>query len=80
MKKSIFSAEQDELRALLRKKRKQAGLTQLQLAERLGTSQSFVSKYESGELGLDLLELRQICQALGTSLSAFVKEFERHIQ
>ncbi len=76
MKKSIYSPEQVELLRLLREKRKGAGVSQIELAKRLGRSQSFVSKYESGELRLDLVELNLICRALGVSLSSFVRQFE----
>lgn len=79
MRKSIYSAEQTELLRLLREKRKRAGLSQAELARQLGRSQSFISKYESGELRLDLIELRGVCRALGTSLSSFVRQFERRI-
>lgn len=79
MKKSIYSAEQSELLKLLREIRKKAGLSQLELSRRLGRSQSFISKYESGELRLDLVELFSICRVTGKSLSAFVREFERRI-
>jgi len=77
VKKSIYSPEQSELLKLLREKRKAAGLSQTELALRLGRSQSFVSKYESGELRLDLVELSLICRALGLSLSSFVRQFEK---
>jgi len=53
-----------------------AGLRQADLAAKLKQSQSFVSKYESGERRLDLLELRQICNAIGLSLGEFVRRFE----
>lgn len=76
MRKSIYSFEQTELLGLLREARRGAKLTQSELARRLGRSQSFVSKYESGQSRLDLVELQSICRALGTSLSAFVREFE----
>jgi transcriptional regulator with XRE-family HTH domain len=79
VRKSIYSAEQTELLRLLREKRKGAGLSQMDLAKRLGRSQSFVSKYESGELRLDLVELRLICRTLGMSLSSFVRQFEKRI-
>jgi len=36
-----------------------AGLSQIQLAERLGVSQSFVAKYESGDRRLDLFQLER---------------------
>lgn len=80
MEKSIFSKHQEKLQALLRKVRADADLRQLDLAERLGQPQSFVSKYESGERRLDLLELRQICHAVGISLEEFVRRFEESIR
>ncbi len=46
------------------------------LAEILGVSQSFVTKYESGERRLDLIQLRHICTALGIKLSVFATEFD----
>jgi transcriptional regulator with XRE-family HTH domain len=66
----------DVLSSLLRQVRVEAGLTQAQLAELLKQPQSFVSKYESGERRLDLIEIKQICQALELSLAEFVKRFE----
>ena len=77
MKKSIYSTEQIELLKLLRETRKKAGLSQRELARQLGRSQSFISKYESGELQLDLIELSSVCRAMSISLSTFVREFER---
>ncbi len=65
------------LQTLLRQVRVEAGLRQSDLAGRLDQPQSFVSKYESGERRLDLLELRQICDAVGVSLEDFVRRFER---
>jgi len=80
MRKSIYSSYHRELIAMLRDLRQTAGLTQSQLAKKLGRSQSFISKYETGELRLDLLEIRSVCESMGTSLSAFVTEFERRIR
>lgn len=64
------------LRELLRQLRKDAGLRQEDLAKRLARPQSYVSKYESGERRLDLIELREIALALGTSLVDLVRRFE----
>lgn len=61
------------LTALLREIRLEADLTQLQLAERLGHAQSYVSKYETGEQRLDLIELHAICTVVGVSLVKFVE-------
>jgi transcriptional regulator with XRE-family HTH domain len=75
--KSIYSAGQEKLQRLLTETRGVAGLTQMALAKKLKRPQSFVSKYESGERRLDLVELQEICKALGISLVDFVKSFER---
>jgi len=76
LRKSIHSARQRELTALLRSLRDEAGLNQTELAGRLGKPQSFVSKYEAGERRLDVIELEQICIALGLTLGEFVKQYE----
>ena len=65
------------LKQLLREVRTEKGLTQVELAERLNEPQSFVSKYESGERRLDVLELREVCAALKISLTEFVGRLER---
>lgn len=76
MERTIHSNEQKQLRKLLRQIRLGAGIKQAGLAELLGKPQSFVSKYESGERRLDLLELRQVCKALGVPLTEFVVRLE----
>lgn len=64
---------------LLREIRGEAGLHQADLARLLGKPQSFVSKYETGERRLDILELRQICGALKVSLQEFVERLEKRL-
>src|ERR1700733_7736917 len=76
MSRYTGSSEQRRLRELLRQIRTEASLRQGDLAKKLKQSQSFVSKYESGERRLDLLELQQICRAVGLSLVQFVHRFE----
>jgi transcriptional regulator with XRE-family HTH domain len=58
--------------------REEGGLWQTEVARRLGRPQSFVSKYESDQRRLDLIELEEVCHALGISLLEFVARFERH--
>ncbi len=77
MEKSTFSPEYKKLLQLLRQVRMEAGLRQVDLAKKLEMPQSFVSKYESGERRLDLLELKRVCEAVGISLEKFVKRFEK---
>ncbi|MEX0715357.1 MAG: helix-turn-helix transcriptional regulator [Planctomycetaceae bacterium] len=80
MKKSIHSSEQKNLDRLLRQIRLGKGLRQEDLARLLGKPQSFVSNYERGERRLDLLEVRQICEAVGISLTDFVQRFEESLR
>jgi transcriptional regulator with XRE-family HTH domain len=80
MDKSIHTTDHKKLQRLLKQVRLGAGLRQEDLAELLGKPQSFVSKFEKGDRRLDLVELRQICQAVGISLTEFVKRFEESVQ
>jgi transcriptional regulator with XRE-family HTH domain len=64
---------------LLRDVRKERKLSQAAVAKRLNRPQSFVSKYETGERRLDLVELRQVCAAVGISLTTLVRRFEKDL-
>jgi len=75
MQKSLSSSKQNAVLALLRQIREEAGLRQTDVAKRLNQPQSFVSKYESGERRLDLLELELVCEACDTTLLEFVKRY-----
>lgn len=66
--------------AVLRQFREESGLTQLELAKKLKRHQSFVSKAESGERRLDVVELRLVCKGLGISLEDFVKQLEKQLR
>ena len=75
MQKSLSSSKQKIFLELLRQVRDEAGLRQIDVADRLDQPQSFVSKYESGERRLDLLELELVCEACNSNLSEFVKRY-----
>jgi transcriptional regulator with XRE-family HTH domain len=77
MEKSIYSKEYSLFLEQLRNAREEKGLTQTEVAERLGQTQSFVSKVERGERRLDVVELRAFCYALGVGLPSFVNRIER---
>ena len=77
MDKSIYSAEYKKLCAVLKQLRLEAGLTQVQVAEALDEPQSFVSKYESGERRLDVIELRHVAATLGSSAVSILDLIER---
>ena len=64
--KSIHTIRYNAFRDALRKARLAQGLTQKDVADRLGVHQSFVSKYESGERRLDVVEFFDVARALHT--------------
>ena len=79
VKKNIRLNQQKKLVVLLRGVRVEAGLTQSELASRLGTDQTFISKYESGERRLDILELREVCQVIGIDFVAFIRKLDKDL-
>ena len=72
--KSLRSPDHQRLIALLVAARAKAGLTQQQLADRLGRPQSFVAKYEGGERRIDLIEFLGIAHALEFDAARAVRE------
>ena len=80
MEKSIFSEEYAVFLRVLRETRTAAGVTQEQLAQRIGNTQSFVSKCERGERRLDLVEVRAFCRAIGIPFTRFVRDFESALE
>jgi transcriptional regulator with XRE-family HTH domain len=72
VEKSIYSEQYQQLCTLLRELRREAGLTQVDVAKHLAVPQSFVSKYESGERRLDVIELRHVAEALGATLEIVI--------
>jgi ribosome-binding protein aMBF1 (putative translation factor) len=80
VKKNIRLDQQKKLLVLLRGIRVDAGLTQSELASRLSRDQTFVSKYESGERRLDILELREVCRAIGADFVRFVRKLDKDLR
>ena len=54
-------------------------MTQIDLADRLGQTQSFVSKIERGDRRLDIVQLRTILLEFGVTLPDFVIQLESEI-
>lgn len=70
---SIHGKEYQALLRLLRAARLEAGLTQVEVAQRLGRPQSFVSKTELGERRLDPIDLRAFAAVYGKAVSFFLR-------
>lgn len=63
------------LRSELRNARIQAKLLQTDLAKKLKKPQSYISKIESGERNLDLIEFISYCKALDINPITQIKKF-----
>ncbi len=63
--------------SLIRIVRKTAGLSQMELAERVGISYQQIQKYEKGVSEISVSRLSQIAHALNIPLSRFVLDEER---
>lgn len=79
MKHTNTEVQRAKLYTLLKRVRQEKGIRQVELSKKLGVPQSFVSKYESGDRRLDILELRKVCDALGISLQEFIQELENSL-
>jgi transcriptional regulator with XRE-family HTH domain len=76
MPKAAFSKTYKAFLDLLRTSRENAGLTQQDLAKKIGQTQTFVSKCERGERRIDVAELLMFCRAIGIDASEFVRKLE----
>lgn len=72
-----YSPRYGRFRALLRKVREEAGLSQTVLAKRLGKTQTFVSKSELGERRIDFLETVDFCAACLMPVGQFVERLDK---
>lgn len=74
MSKTIYSEKYKRVLELLRKARKEAGLTQVDVAVALGKTQSYVAKCESGERRIDVVELSEFAKLYRKSIDFFLGE------
>ncbi|MCA0199890.1 MAG: helix-turn-helix domain-containing protein [Proteobacteria bacterium] len=77
MAKTLRSARHSRLLKFLISARKEAGLTQQELAKRLSKPQSFVAKVEKGERRLDIIEFLDLAVALGVDPSRAIRRLEK---
>lgn len=76
MPTALHSRRYKNFRVLLIERRKEAGLTQEALAQKLSKPQSFVSKYEKGERRLDVIEYLDVAAAIGFDPQRLIGELE----
>ena len=73
MEKSQHTRKYAQLLEALRQARKRAGLTQVEVAKKLRTYRTYVSKCESGERRIDAVELAEFCRLYGVRVTAFLE-------
>lgn len=59
---------------LLQDKRVSANLTQIEVGEKLGIPQTYISKYERGQKRLDVFEVITICNAIGIDIRDIIDD------
>ncbi len=69
---AVHTAEYQFLLKRLRQARRQAGLTQVQVARALGRPQSFVTKCELGERRIDPVDLQRFAKLYRKPMSFFL--------
>lgn len=69
----VYAEQYQEFTSRLRQARLDAGLSQEEVAERLGVSQSFVSRSENGERRVDVIELQALATLYQKSFAYFIR-------
>lgn len=77
---AALSADVNDIVAMLARHRRQAGLSQTEIAARMGTSQSAVARLEAGRDDLRLSTLRRYADALGHHLKFGVTPGDQETQ
>ena len=73
MVKAIYSKEHRNLVEKLRAARKERGLDQEDVAKLLGVTQSYISKIESGQRRIDIVQLKAFAKIYKKKIDYFIK-------
>jgi transcriptional regulator with XRE-family HTH domain len=76
----VYRTEYQILLAHLRQARKAARLTQTEVAKRLGKTQGYVNKLETGERRMDVVQLRDFCAAIGVDFVEFMQHYNAAVE
>ena len=74
MVKSIHTKEYAYFVERLRKARREAGLTQVEVAKKLKRPQSHISNIETGQQRVDIVELQRFVRLYGKDIKYFIKK------
>jgi len=73
MPRAIYTKDHNAIVERLKTARIEAGLGQVEVAKKLGRTQSYVSKIESGQRRFDVLQLKEFAKLYSKPLDFFVK-------
>lgn len=73
MPRTVNNNEHMEIVKRLKEARLEVGLDQVEVAEKLGHTQSYVSKIESGQRRFDVLQLKEFAKIYKKPLDFFIK-------
>ena len=73
MPRTVNDREHMEIVNRLREARLEVGLDQVKVAEKLGRTQSYISKIESGQRRFDVLQLKEFAKIYKKDISHFIK-------
>ena len=73
MPRAIYTKDHNAIVERLKKARFEAGLGQVEVAKKLGKTQSYLSKIESGQRRFDVLQLKEFAKLYKKPLDYFVK-------
>jgi len=73
MVKAIYSKEHRSLVEKLKKARKEARIDQIEAARLLGVTQSYISKIESGQRRIDIVQLKAFAKIYRKKIDYFIK-------
>jgi transcriptional regulator with XRE-family HTH domain len=59
--------------------RKESGITQSELATRIGRDQTYISKIEGKQRRIDVIELQSFCEALGVDVLDFLEDIFKYM-
>ena len=72
MPRTIYTSDHKKIAECLKKARIDAGLGQVEVAKKLGKTQSYLSKIESGQRRFDVLQLKEFAKLYKRPLEYFI--------
>jgi len=78
MRDEIHSEQHARLRAVMKRERKNAGLRQSDIAKKTNRSQAYISKFENGDLRLDVIDFVLFCDVIGCNPHDVINEISEN--